>query len=98
MTYSTDHPPGIPASAPAPCLPLATWAADDGVALSRPGSSLLLDCSALPYQRTLGVCHQVSQLLQLRRTGVSISLYRANPVLCRCLQQLQVAHLFTWVA
>lgn len=79
-------------------LALATAAAPPLALVGAAQSCLHLDCSALPGQRTLGVCHQVSQLLLLRRGGAEVWLHQVHPVLHRCLRVLQVAHLFTWAA
>ncbi|NML67238.1 hypothetical protein HHL22_18695 [Hymenobacter sp. RP-2-7] len=81
-----------------PKLPLAALEAWPGGHPGPASQTLHLDCCAAPYRHTLGVCHQVSQLLLLRRAGVAVWLHQANPVLRRCLRVLQVAHLFTWVA
>lgn len=96
MTRPPTYSPGLPGVGF--CLPLAALALAEHATPHYPGSALRLDCRALPYHCTQGVCHQVSQLLRLRRSGFAISLHQAHPVLRRCLLLLQVAHLFTWVA
>lgn len=60
----------------------------------KPRVQLMVDCHTLRCQRTLGVSHVVSQLLQLRRSGASIWLHNVNPTLKRCLQMLHLNDLF----
>jgi hypothetical protein len=55
---------------------------------------LLVDCGALPCQRTLGICFLISQLLVLRQGGASVWLRNASPLLRRCLQKLQLGSCF----
>ena len=94
MTPPTVTSPGVPG----PCLPLAALSAKDLAAPSQLGLTLHVDCRALPHRPALGVCHQVSQLLLLRRDGYGISLHHVHPVLRHCLRLLRVTHLFTWAA
>jgi anti-anti-sigma regulatory factor len=62
--------------------------------LAQPHMQLLVDCGALPCQRTLGVCFLVSQLLVLRQSGACVWLRNVSPVLQRCLHQLNLTSLF----
>lgn len=96
LTTSATRLSGV--AAPTPYLALAEAIAAGPAALALLGQQLHLDCSASPYQRTLGVCHQVSQLLLLRQGRAGVWLHGVHPVLRRCLHQLHVAHLFSWVA
>jgi len=87
-----------PPAAAAPCLTLAGAVAAQVAPPGQPAHLLPLDCTALSYRGTLGVCHHLSPLLQLRNTWASVCLYRVHPLLRRCLPELQVAHLFSWAA
>lgn len=62
--------------------------------LPHPPAALVVDCGALPCQRTLGVCFLVSQLLVLRQSGATVWLRNASPVLRRCLHTLQLSAVF----
>ncbi|OUJ70042.1 hypothetical protein [Hymenobacter crusticola] len=77
-----------------PSLALANLVDNVVASSDQPRPVLHLDGSALPYQRTLGVCHQVAQLLLLHRAGFRVRLYPIHPALHRCLHLLKVAHLF----
>lgn len=91
-----DH---LPAPAPpGPHLTLAALSTSWIALPDQPQRLLHLDCSAAPYRCSQGVCHQVSQLLLLRRAGVEVCLHQVHPVLKRSLHELQVAHLFAWGA
>ncbi|UOG73329.1 hypothetical protein MTX78_14475 [Hymenobacter tibetensis] len=57
---------------------------------------LLVDCGALPSQRTQGICFLVSQLLILRRSGATVWLRNASPVLRHCLQDLKLSAFFSF--
>jgi len=59
-----------------------------------PGAKLLIDCSRVVCQRTLGVAYVVSQLLLLRQTGATIWLRNLNAPLRRCLQLLRLTPAF----
>ena len=91
-----DHLPGP--AAPVPYLALAALQADWLAPPNQLPQLLHLDCSAPPYQGTQGVCHQVSQLLQLRRAGVEVWLRGVHPLLAHSLRELKVAGLFAWGA
>lgn len=91
------HPLAEPAAA---LLPVSLAAMDATYLvriLAQPPASLLLDCSALPCQRTLGICFLVSLLLVLRQSGASIYLRNASPVLQNCLRELRLSTLFNLV-
>jgi anti-anti-sigma regulatory factor len=62
--------------------------------LPQPPAALLVDCGALPYQRTHGICFLVSQLLVLRQSGAHVWLHNASPMLRHCLRKLQIISLF----
>lgn len=91
--------PHLPLAEPAPVpLPInlaAVDAAHLGRILQHPPAALLVDCGALPCQRTLGICFLVSQLLVLRQSGAHVWLHNASPVLQHCLRKLKVISLFT---
>ena len=80
---------------------LVNLAAVDAAHLVRilvpPHAPLLVDCGALPCQRTQGVCFLVSQLLILRQRGASVRLCNASLTLQRCLHTLQLDSVFPTV-
>lgn len=85
-------------ASPVPHLPLAALTTNWVALPDQPPALLHLDCSAPPYQCPQGVCHQISQLLLLRRAGVEVWLHQVHPLLAHSLHQLKVASLFTWGA
>jgi anti-anti-sigma regulatory factor len=94
-------PVSVPFVEPAPPLLAINLATVDAThlvqILKQQPLSLLVDCGALPCQRTLGICFLVSQLLILRQTGSRIHLRNVSSVLQRCLQRLHISSLFTLV-
>ena len=92
---AVHHLPGPTAQGPRLTLAALTT---DWIAPPNQYYALHLDCSALPYQRTPGVCYQVSQLLRLRQAGFMVWLHHVHPVLKRSLDELQLTNLFTWAA
>jgi anti-anti-sigma regulatory factor len=62
--------------------------------LAQPRAQLVVDCGALPYQRTLGLCFLVSQLVILRQSGAHVWLRNVSPVLLRCLHTLKLSSFF----
>jgi hypothetical protein len=61
--------------------------------LARPPTSRLLACSALAYQRALGLGFLVLQLLVLRQSGASVYLRNASRALRHCLHKLNISFL-----
>jgi anti-anti-sigma regulatory factor len=80
---------------PLPINLAAVDAAHLGRILPQAPAALLVDCGALPCQRTHGICFLVSQLLVLRQTGARVWLHNTSPVLRHCLHKLQISSLFT---
>lgn len=99
MLVSLHHPSAEVAPA---LLPVDLAAVDAGQLVytlrppgpGQPPAQLLVDCGALPYQRTLGVCFLVSQLLVLHQSGARVWLRNVSPVLRHCLQLLQLNAFF----
>jgi hypothetical protein len=94
-------PPHLPLAEPAPApLPINLAAVDSarlGRILPQAPTALLVDCGALPCQRTQGICFLVSQRLVLRQTAARVWLHNASPVLWHCLlHKLQISSLFTF--
>jgi hypothetical protein len=83
-----------PAPVPLPINLAAVDAAYLGRILPQPPAALLVDCGALPCQRTHGICFLVSQLLVLRQSGAHVWLHNASPMLRHCLRKLQIISLF----
>jgi hypothetical protein len=81
---------------PLPINLAAVDAAQLGHILPQAPAALLVDCNALPCQRTHGICFLVSQLLVLRQTGARVWLHNASPVLRNCLHKLHISSLFTF--
>lgn len=94
MLLSPQYPTAKPATALLPVNLAAVDAAHLGRILQHQPVSLLIDCGALPYQRTLGICFLVSQLLMLRQSRATVHLRNVSPVLQRCLHKLHLSSFF----
>ena len=94
MLVPLHYPPAEPVPALLPINLAAVDATHLMRILAQPRAQLLVDCGALPCQRTLGICFLVSQLLVLRQHGARVWLRNASPVLLRCLQKLNLGSFF----
>jgi hypothetical protein len=93
----TNFPSSEPSAASVPALAHVDLDQADAVQWARalPQSAALhVDCGRLKCQRTLGVAHVVSQLLLLRRAGVTVWLRNANAPLRYCLRVLNLGRFF----
>jgi anti-anti-sigma regulatory factor len=94
VLVSPQYPTAEPANALLPVNLAMVDAAHLGRILQHQPASLLIDCGTLPYQRTLGICFLVSQLLLLRQSGATVHLRNVSPVLQRCLHKLHLSPFF----